>query len=97
MDIKEQITFYDKYWAKRQRLNSLKLMRAIKMLDYFSYVKRKLKNPKTLDLGCGDGRFTAFLGEFADTEALELSKDAVKIANEKHPHVKFFQGDALTY
>lgn len=97
MEINEQIKYYDKLWSKRKRLNTLKLMRAVKMLEYFTHVKRKLKNPKTLDLGCGDGRFTAFLGEFADTDGLELSEEAIRIAKEKAPHVNFFQGNALEH
>ena len=59
--------------------------------------KKKFKNPRTLDLGCGDGRFTGFLGEFADTDGIELSEEAVKTANSKHPHVSYFQGDATGY
>ncbi|WP_417872731.1 class I SAM-dependent methyltransferase [Xanthomarina gelatinilytica] len=97
MKIDQQAAYYDTLWAKRKRLNSLKLMRSVQILNYFTIVKRKIKNPKILDLGCGDGRLTAFLGEFADTDAIELSKEAIRIAKEKHPHVNFFQGDALTY
>lgn len=72
-------------------------MRAIKIMDYFTVAKKKFKNPKIIDLGCGDGRFTGFLGEFADADGLELSNEAVKIANAKHPHVNYFQGSATTY
>ena len=97
MKLNEQVDYYDDLWSKRKRMNSLQLMRAIKILDYFVVAKKKLKNPRTLDLGCGDGRFTAFLGEFADTDALELSKEAVEIANSKHPHVSYFQGNATAY
>lgn len=97
MNISDQIKYYDDLWLKRERLNSLKLMRAVKILDYFTFVKRLMKSPKVIDLGAGDGRFTAFLGEFADTDALELSNEAVKIANEKYPHVNFFHGDATKY
>jgi len=50
-----------------------------------------------MDLGCGDGRFSAFLGEFAQTDAIELSVEAVKSAQAQHPHVRYFQGDALTF
>lgn len=97
MKINKQAAYYDDLWSKRKRMNSLQLMRAIKILDYFLVAKKELKNPRTIDLGCGDGRFTAFLGEFADTDALELSREAVDIANSKHPHVSFFQGDATSH
>jgi len=97
LEINQQINYYDKLWAERKRLNTLKLMRSVKILSYLITVKRKFKNPKILDLGCGDGRLTAFLGEFADTDGVELSKEAIRIAKEKHPHVNFFQGNALEF
>ena len=46
---------------------------------------------KVLDLGCGDGRLTSFIGEFTKTEGIELSEEAVSIANKKYPHVHFFR------
>jgi len=97
LKLNKQIEYYDDLWSIRRPLNSLILRRSIKILDYFAVAKKKIFRPKVLDLGCGDGRFTAFLGEFADTDALELSSEAVKMANSKHPHVNYFQGDALTY
>lgn len=97
MKINKQSEYYDDLWSIRKPLNSLILRRSIKILDYFAVARKKIFRPKVLDLGCGDGRFTAFLGEFADTDALELSSEAVKMANSKHPHVNYFQGDALTY
>ncbi|WP_417558701.1 class I SAM-dependent methyltransferase [Mesoflavibacter zeaxanthinifaciens] len=97
MKLDKQSEFYDDLWSKRKQMNSLKLRRAIKILDYFVVPKKVFQNPRILDLGCGDGRFTAFLGEFGDTDALELSAEAVRIANSKHPHVNYFQGDATGY
>jgi 2-polyprenyl-3-methyl-5-hydroxy-6-metoxy-1,4-benzoquinol methylase len=97
MEIKDQIAYYDQLWSERKFLNSLKLRRAIKILEYFVEVKRKIKEPLTLDLGCGDGRFTAFMGEFAKTDAIELSVEAVKNANQLYPHVHYFQGDVLEH
>lgn len=94
MDIKEQIEFYDDYWTHK-KLNSLKLRRFVKILEYFTVIKRKNKSPKILDLGCGDGRLTALLGEFGIAEGLELSKKAVADANKMYPQSKFFQGNAL--
>ena len=48
-----------------------------------------------MDFGCGDGRFSSFIGEFGETDAVELSIDAVNAANEKYPHVRFIQGNCL--
>lgn len=97
MKLKKQGAYYDNLWSNRKQMNSLQLMRAIKVMEYFIVPKKELKNPRTLDLGCGDGRFSAFLGEFADTDGLELSQEAVNIANLMHPHVNYFQGSAIDY
>lgn len=97
MKIQDQVSYYNTLWAERLQLNSLQLRRAVKVLEYFVDIKRVLNSPRVLDLGCGDGRFTGFLGEFADTDGIELSEDAVKYAQKQHPHVHFFQGSALDY
>lgn len=97
MNIEEQVKFYDKYWADKKPLNSLKLRRAVKILEYLAVVKRKVKNPLIIDLGCGDGRFTSFVGMFGKTEGLELSEKAVEEASKLYPHVKFMYGSALDH
>ena len=50
MDIKDQVKFYDDLWSQRLPLNSLQLRRAVKVLDYFSEIKRKNREPRVLDL-----------------------------------------------
>ena len=97
MDIKNQIEFYDNYWSERKVLNNLKLRRAVKILDYFIHVKREIKVPRIIELGSGDGRFTAFIGEFGNADAIELSKDAVNIANDLYPHINYVHGNVLEY
>lgn len=97
MDIGNQVKYYDDLWSKRLQLNSLQLRRAIKILDCFVEVKRKIPSPRVLELGCGDGRFTAFLGEFSNVDAIELSESAINFAKKKYPHVNFIQGSALDY
>ncbi len=97
MDIKNQIEYYDNLWSQRLPLNSLQLRRAVKVLSYFINIKRILKNPRVLDLGCGDGRFTGFIGEYCEVDGIELSEAAIKEAKKQYPHVNFFQGNALTY
>ena len=97
MNIENQVQFYDDYWSKNKPLNSLKLRRATKILEYFTHVKRKINKPEIIDLGCGDGRLAAFIGQFGKTDAIELSKAAVEHAKILHPHVNFFQGNVLEY
>jgi SAM-dependent methyltransferase len=97
MEIQDQIKYYDELWSNKKFLNSLKLRRAVKILEYFTEVKRKCKVPYTLDLGCGDGRVTAFIGEFTKTDGIELSEEAMRLAKERYSDVNFFQGNVLTY
>lgn len=97
MNIEEQKYFYDKLWSHDDKLNSLKLRRSIKILDYFVKVKKEFHVPRVLDLGCGEGRLTAFIGEFAHTDGIELSQNAVDKANKLYPHVNYFQGNVLEY
>ncbi|NNE14191.1 MAG: methyltransferase domain-containing protein [Saprospiraceae bacterium] len=96
VNIDDQKGFYDTLWAHK-KLNSLDLRRYVKILTYFIDIKRKLKQPKILDLGCGTGKFIAMLGEFGQAEGLELSTKAVETAQSLYPQVKYFQGNALTY
>jgi len=97
MNIEDQKSFYDKYWSTTKFINSLQLRRCVKILDYFTVVKRQIRKPLILDLGSGDGRLTAFLGQFGKTDAVELSQQAVEKCNTLYPHVNFQHGDALTF
>jgi len=97
MDIENQKSFYDEYWKTNKYINSLQLRRCVKILEYFTVVKRKIRKPDILDLGSGDGRLTAFLGQFGRTDGIELSQKAADNCNKLYPHVKFQQGNALTF
>lgn len=94
--INEQELFYDQLWEYKS-LNSLDLRRYVKILDYFSDIKRKIKQPRILDLGCGTGKFTAIVGHFGPAVGLELSPNAVEKAQKLYPHVTYVQGNALEY
>ena len=97
MKIRDQVKFYDELWSKRLKMNYLQLRRSIKIFQYVSDIMYYNKKIKVLDLGCGDGRFTSFLGEFIDIDAIELSEEAIIEAKKNHPHVNFFQGSALDF
>src|SRR5690606_10800480 len=97
MNIQKQQVFYDQLWSHNEKLNSLNLRRAVKILSYFVDLKKQFKNPKVIDLGCGEGRFAAFLGEFGYVDALELSTRAVESAKKLYYQANYIQGNALTY
>lgn len=97
MEIESQKSFYDEYWDENKLLNSLQLRRCVKILEYFTVVKRKRGQPLIIDLGSGDGRLSAFLGQFGTTDAIELSQFAVDKSNRLYPNVNYQQGDVLTF
>ena len=97
MDIQNQQDFYDNLWTHSQKLNSLKLRRAIKILEFFTIIKRQKSLPKVLDLGCGEGRFIAFIGEFADAYGIDLSEKSINHAKTLYPNTTYFQGNVLTH
>ncbi len=50
--------------------------------------------PRIIDLGCGDGRDTAyFRGKGLDVTGIDLSKEMINIARKKHPECTFLQMD----
>ncbi len=97
MNIDKQQEFYNSYWAEMQLMNSLKLRRATKILEYFKEPKKKFKNPRILDFGCGDGRFAAIIGFFGPTKAIDLSDAAIERAQKLFPWVEYETHNALEY
>lgn len=95
MKLEKQEEFYNELWGQTKKLNSLKLRRAVKILSYFVIVKKKFGTPNVLDLGCGEGRLTAFVGEFSNILGIELSEVAVNNASIKYTHAKYKQGNVF--
>lgn len=53
-----------------------------------------LKKAKILEVCCGQGGTAAYLEPSADFTGVELSSEAVALAQSTFPHFKFLQGDA---
>lgn len=54
------------------------------------------KDDKTLDLGCGNGRFFELIKKLgADYTGIDNSKKLIEIAKRKYPETNFLIGDAL--
>lgn len=54
----------------------------------------KTNKPRIIDLGCGDGRDTAYFNEKGyDVTGIDLSKEMISIARKKNPDCAFLQMD----
>ena len=54
----------------------------------------KTNKPRIIDLGCGDGRDTAYFREKGlDVTGIDLSKEMISIARKKYPDCTFLQMD----
>jgi 2-polyprenyl-3-methyl-5-hydroxy-6-metoxy-1,4-benzoquinol methylase len=64
--------------------------RAARILDEIQALD--IKQPKTLDLGCGTGWLTAVLSQFGDAAGVDLAPDP---ARQFHPELEFHEADDL--
>lgn len=94
MELKKQSEFYDAYWKGSKKYGSYKLKRISEIIKQLDFAKKHKKNPKILDLGCGDGRCCSIWHEIGDTTGIDLSQEAMKIAKKRYPFIEFSSGDA---
>jgi ubiquinone/menaquinone biosynthesis C-methylase UbiE len=94
MELKQQSEYYDTLWEGSQKFGSYKLKRVIEILKLLDFAKKHKKNPKILDLGCGDGRCCQIWHEIGDTKGIDLSQESMKIAEKRFPFIEFTSGDA---
>ena len=95
MQLNEQIDFYNKYWKDLNKFGSYKIKRISEIIRLLDKVQKKIKKPKILDLGCGDGRCCAIWNEIGDTTGVDLSVSAMEIAKKRYPHISFLNGNAV--
>jgi SAM-dependent methyltransferase len=94
MELKEQTEFYNKYWKDYKNFGSYKLQRLSEIVKILEQVRKIKRNPKILDLGCGDGRFCAVWNEVGETVGMDLSTKAMDMASKRYPFIDFHAGDA---
>lgn len=62
----------------------------------FSYIKKL--NPKTIEIGCGNGRDAKEIVNYTnDYLGIDLSEEMLKLAQQNNPEVKFKLADFETY
>lgn len=56
----------------------------IKFIEWIEEIVKENRSIKILDIGCGDGRRTRFLGEYPNVElvGIDISEVGIKVANE---------------
>ena len=64
--------------------------------ETFSYIKKK--NPKVIEIGCGNGRDAEEILKYTNNYlGIDISKELIKLAQEKNPSGKFKVGDIENY
>lgn len=58
---------------------------------------KKSKGKKLLDVACGTGSHLTFLKPNFDVEGLDSSREMLRVARKKHPHIVFRQGDMTNF
>lgn len=95
MELQDQVEFYNNYWGKLSKFGSYKIKRISVILSLLDDTRKFKKNPKILDLGCGDGRACAIWNEIGPTTGFDLSVSAMEIARQRYPFIEFHSGNAV--
>jgi 2-polyprenyl-3-methyl-5-hydroxy-6-metoxy-1,4-benzoquinol methylase len=89
-----QVAFYDDYWKDLKPFGDYKLQRVLRILEHLRHLRRSIKNPRILDLGCGDGRSVAVWDLAGTASGFDLSEGAMKAAQMRYPSLDFKFGNA---
>lgn len=77
-------SYYDQRWAKEGKANSLAMARAALILSELAEIA--VRDPRSLDFGCGTGWFTAILSQFGEAEGVDIAPGP---ARRLHPNLSF--------
>lgn len=92
--IEVQREFWNVHWQsaeERKILNSWTERRAQEILK--SIGELRIQRPKILDFGCGHGWFTERLATVGKAQGVDLSPEAIAMAQARRPDIKFTVGD----
>jgi 2-polyprenyl-3-methyl-5-hydroxy-6-metoxy-1,4-benzoquinol methylase len=90
----EQRQFWDwhwEHWQERGTINEWKDRRHDTILNLFRSFS--VQQAKILDLGCGPGRYTEKLAQFGQVTGIDLSEDAIAMAQSRFPSITFLAGN----
>src|SRR5262249_7093558 len=88
--------YYEKYWAEGARQYSGNQQGYAR--NFRGWMASQLRGlppeASILEVGCGDGSFTKWLGTFsADVTALDISAPQIEQNRRVYPHIQFLQHD----
>ena len=92
--IEAQREFWNEHWLsakERKILNPWTERRAREILWIVEGLH--LQAPKILDFGCGHGWFTEQLAMIGEAQGIDLSPEAIAVAQARRPDIKFTAGD----
>lgn len=88
------LTEQERYWETWQATKSITEWSQIRADAILALLRRlELRQPKILDLGCGNGWFTERLAAFGDATGTDLSLKAMAEAKQRFPRATFLGGD----
>lgn len=88
---KEIAQYYDKIYSWIDYKSECKNVHSI-IRKY-----KKSKGKEMLDVACGTGNHIRYLKKYYTITGIDLDKEMLKVAKEKIPDVKFYQGDMRTF
>ena len=94
--IDEQRDFYDHRWSEVAK-RPVRFQHLQNRMFAIRRVARKLKpqDRTILDVGCGLGEISNLLSHFGSVDAVDISPEAIKIAQQRYPQVSFSVADVL--
>lgn len=93
-DVQSQRTFYDAMYRRRSDAQNIDQLCRLNAVRSFLRAAR-LPHRRILELGCGMGWLSHELSRFGQVTAVDLSPEAVNIAQAKYPAVHFHAANFL--
>jgi ubiquinone/menaquinone biosynthesis C-methylase UbiE len=69
----------------------------VKKINAFIKKHIKTKGKNLLDVGCGTGHHAGLLNERYQVNGLDLDPNILSVAREKHPNIRFYQGNMIDF
>lgn len=83
-------SYYTARWANEPKANLWAMSRAAQILSELQ--RTGIKQPRSLDFGCGTGWFTAVLSQFGESVGVDLAPEPARAF---HPELSFFDVNNL--
>lgn len=85
--------YYDEIYASIDKDYTAEANRAHKFIQ----THKQTKGKTLLDVACGTGFHAGLLSKHYQVEGLDLDRQMLKVARQKHPKIRFHQGDMTDF